>query len=377
MHAYPLPPGRSATPVSALPMRPALFHAKRPVVAPDSPLSQLAAAIVIIVLLAGSAFTALYPLRMRHNAGQPFFAPASATVQAAGTLEFLWEAAGPYPLVDPYGIGIDPEGNIWVSDGGNDRFQIFAPDGTFLETWGSSGAEEGQFDLRAKGPYALGDVAFDTDGNIYVADTGNSRVQKFARDRSFLLAWGDEGKGDGQFMAPGGIAVSADGTVYVTDEGRLDVQMFAANGTLLGTIGERGGTEGQFILPAGVAVDGDGDAWVADFAHHRIERINAEGDVLATWGTFGSRAGELHSPNDVAVDRLGRVYVADTNNARLQVFARDGRFLAQIGGLGIQPGQFSNPVGVAVDDAGTIYVSSQHRLQAFRLTLPAGMVLSP
>jgi DNA-binding beta-propeller fold protein YncE len=139
-----------------------------------------------------------------------------------GTLELLWESTGgPEPVKRPYGIGIAPDGNIWVSDAYRDRFQILAPDGTFIETWGGSGDGEGEFEFFSQrsalgSPY--GDVAFDAAGGIYVLDTGNHRVQKFGPDRTFLLAWGTEGTEDGQFLAPGGIAVGPDGVVYVSDE---------------------------------------------------------------------------------------------------------------------------------------------------------------
>ena len=345
-------------------------------------LTQLAtAALLVLTFVAGIvAFGPWRPGSAPPSSDHQLAAVTAATPPAAGELEFLWESTGgPDPMVHPYGVGIDPQGNVWVSDGMNDRFQIFAPDGAFLEIWGVSGTQDGQFDFHAThgNPSAdYGDVAFDAGGNIYVADTGNFRIQKFAPDRSFLLAWGGEGKMDGQLMAPGGISVSADGAVYVSDESRSDVQMFASDGTLLGIIGEPGARDGQLMTPAGVAVDDTGDAWVADFGNNRIQRFDASGDFLATWGKLGSEDGDLHSPNDVAVDRLGRIYVADLGNNRLQVFAPDGRFLAEIGGFGSQPGQFFNPLGVAVDEAGIIYISDSRRVQAFRLVLPQGDALS-
>jgi DNA-binding beta-propeller fold protein YncE len=343
----------------------------------SSSLSRLAAAIVLVALLAGSAFAALYPLRPRDGGGLPLYAPLAAP--SAGVLEFLWQSrGGPQPLGYPYGPGVDPDGNLWVADSPKDNFQIFAPDGTYLETWGVSGSEAGQFEFRESGYSSSADVAFDAKGNIYVADIGNHRVQKFAPDRSFLLAWGSKGTGDGQFMSPTGIAVAGDGRVYVSDESRNDVQIFDVEGMWQGTIGERGQGEGQFILPQGIAVDMAGDLWVADFSNNRIQRFGATGDFLDTWGRSGSADGQLNSPNDVAVDRQGRVYVADSHNHRLQVFTEDGRFLAQIGGSGFEePGTFTYAVGVAVAENGVIFVSDAHRVQAFRLILPAGDALMP
>ena len=125
---------------------------------------------------------------------------ALATAEGAATpvaalspvaLEFLWASTGgPDPFSSPYGIGIAPDGNVWVADGFNGRFQILAPDGSFIETWGAPGAGEGEFNfetLFGGTPHGYGDVAWDAAGNIYVADVGNRRVQKFGPDRAFLL----------------------------------------------------------------------------------------------------------------------------------------------------------------------------------------------
>jgi DNA-binding beta-propeller fold protein YncE len=379
MHAQ--PPGAPALPSTsrslAVPRQPSEFPGRWIGGRVPSSLSRLAVAIVVVALLAGSAFAALYPLRLRDGGGLLLHAPVATP--SAGAVEFLWQSeGGPAPLGYPYGPGIDPDGNLWVADSYKDNFQIFAPDGTFLETWGVSGSEAGQFEFRESLYSSSADVAFDAKGNIYVADIGNYRVQKFAPDRSFLLAWGSKGTGDGQFLSPTGIAVAGDGRVYVSDESRNDVQIFDGEGTWLGTIGEQGEGEGQFRVPEGITVDMAGDLWVADFSNNRIQRFGPTGEFLDAWGRSGNADGQLNLPNDVAVDRQGRVYVADSHNHRLQVFTEDGRFLAQIGGVGSsKPGTFTYAVGVAVAENGVIFVSDANSVQAFRLILPAGDALMP
>jgi DNA-binding beta-propeller fold protein YncE len=337
------------------------------------PVARFAAVILIVVLLVGSAVAALYPLRLRNGDGLSLVAPSdSAAVDPAAPigLDLLWKSTGgPEPLSQPYGLGVAPDGNVWVADGANDRFQILASDGTFLETWGTSGSGEGQLDLLAKRsprPGGYGDVAFDEMGNIYVIDVGNFRIQKFAPDRSFLLAWGSEGTGTGQFVIPGGISVGADGAVYVSDEGRSDVQKFDSDGHWLATIGERGAEEGQFLEPAGLAVDAAGDVWVADFSNNRIQHLDADGNVVDAWGEYGRGDGQLSYPADVAVDALGRVFVPDMENSRLQVFTGDGRFLAAIGDV-VGPVQLWSPISVAVNDEGMVFVADDTGVQAFRV----------
>jgi DNA-binding beta-propeller fold protein YncE len=330
------------------------------------------AALLVLALVAGLfAFGPLRPRPQTVILGAPV---------VPGHLEFLWTSkGGPDPLSNAYGVGVDAQGNVWVADA-KDRFQIFAPDGTYLDTWGVSGSREGEFEFSStNAPVArgYGDVAFDASGNIYVADTGNSRVQKFAPDRTFLLAWGSEGKEDGQFLSPSGIAVGPDGNVYVSDEGRSDVQKFASDGRFLGIVAERDTSERRYLNPAGVAVDDHGDVWIADYSNQRIQRFSGAGDFLDAWGSSGSDDGEFNNPNDVAVDASGRVYVADDFNNRVQVLDEQGRFLAKAGGYGGEPGQLNDPLGVAANGNGIVYVSDRDSIQAFRFVPDAVATPSP
>src|SRR5215207_11550742 len=250
-HAVPGPRPDQATPV--LPPARSAFAARQVV-------PQLATAALLLVLLIAGLYT-VGPLRPRPT--EPMLGAVGDPVQFA----VLWEVtSGADTFSRPYGLGIAPDGTIWVAN--QDRFELFAPDGTYLETWGTPGSAEGEFEFYApESGYgtAYGDVAFDADGNIYVLDTGNHRVQKFDPDRNFLLAWGSVGDGEGQFLAPPSIAVSPDGRVYVPDEKRRDVQIFDTEGAFLGAFGEEGLGDGQFGVTAGVAVDAIGDVWVADY----------------------------------------------------------------------------------------------------------------
>ena len=95
------------------------------------------------------------------------------------------------------------------------------PCGTFLLTWGvRSGTGNGQFNIPEG-------VATDESGNVYVADTGNQRIQKFDADGNFLTTWGSEGSGNGQFEGPVGVATDGSGNGYVVDSGNNRIQKFA------------------------------------------------------------------------------------------------------------------------------------------------------
>jgi sugar lactone lactonase YvrE len=127
-------------------------------------------------------------------------------------------------------------------------------------------------------------LAFDADGNIYIADVGSHRIIKYDKDYHFILAWGGQGTADGQFSSPYGVAVAPDNTVYV-----------------------------------------------ADYYNHRIQRFDTQGNFLGKWGQKGSSDGYLYQPNSVAVDTAGRVYVGDSNG--LQRFDANGAFIGRIGGI--------------------------------------------
>src|SRR5215207_4484620 len=98
---------------------------------------------------------------------------------------------------------------------------------TFSKTWGSAGTEDGQFIL----PHS---IAIDIDGNIYVTDTGNNRVQKFNSVGSFITEWGEEGSADGQFRQLHDIAVHPNGKfIYTVELDNHRVQKFFPNGTFI------------------------------------------------------------------------------------------------------------------------------------------------
>jgi tripartite motif-containing protein 71 len=300
---------------------------------------------------------------------------AQEATPSAGPVEFLWETRGDpdSPLGNPSHLAIAPDGSIWVADADNDRFQIFAPDGTFLEAWGTPGSGEGEFDFTTVdwAGYPEAAIAFAPDGTFYVADPGNHRIQKFGPDRGFLTTWGSEGQEPGQFDTPIDLVVDGQGRVYVLDANR--VQVFDADGRFLAEWGGRGTEPGKLRGPFGIGLDPDGTLLIAEVDGNRVQRFTPEGELLDGWGGPGSADGEFIYAMDAAVDAEGRIFVPDYGNNRVQVFDHDGQFLAAWGEYGTDAGQFASALGVAVGGDGTVYVTDAgKRLQAFRVgELPA------
>jgi DNA-binding beta-propeller fold protein YncE len=254
---------------------------------------------------------------------------------------------------------------VWAI--GDNEIHIFNPSGTLVETWGTPGAEPGQFDFTAYG----GAVGFGSEGNIYVMESGNLRLEKFDLDRNLVLSWGAFGTGDGQFVGPTDIAVAPDGSVYVADTERRDVQKFAPDGTFLTAVSPTG-PDGEFEGIARIGVDPHGNLYVPDPDAGRVYKFAPDGTLLLTFGSEGTGDGQFLAPIDAAADATGTVYVSDAVNNRIQAFDAEGRFLAAWGEKGTEPGQFVEPDAIALDGEGHLYVADigNGRVQKFRLLPP-------
>jgi DNA-binding beta-propeller fold protein YncE len=286
-------------------------------------------------------------------------------------VKFVLQISGqPDPLIWPSGLALDAEGNLFVADTRNHRIQKFDSNGQFLATWGSAGSGDGQFNFIWGDPnhnLPGAGLAFDAQGNLYITDMGNVRIQKFDSNGKFLAKWGSQGTGDGQFARPLDLAVDAQGNVYVIDDrsspkGRI--QKFDSNGKFLARFGE-----GLFVDPGLIAVDGPGNIYVPDVAHGTILKLNNSGELIATWGSSGSEEGQFQGPLGIDLDSEGNVYVVDSGNGRIQVLDNNGEFLFQWGTSGSSNGKFRDPYGIRIDNEGNIYISDQfnNRIQKFRL----------
>jgi tripartite motif-containing protein 71 len=316
-----------------------------------------------------------FALMLPAAAGVTSEATPSAATDIA--VELAWQSSGgPEPLLYPNnGLAVAPDGTVWVIDAGNNRFQLFSPEGEYLETWGEAGDGDGQLDFhRSPGDpgNSAGDIAFAPDGSFYVLDSANQRVQHFAADRSFVLAWGSFGPGDGQFIGPFGLAVAPDGNVYVVDDRRDDIQVFDPEGTHLFTFSEHGTEPGQLNSPGSLAIDVDGTVWVADWDNHRVQQFAADGTFLMTFGELGEVEGQFNLPTDIAIDQAGNVYVADLGNSRIQVFTPEGALLTAWSAADDGEGALSVPGGIAVDAHGGVYVTQIEAgtVQKFEATVP-------
>src|SRR5664280_2145175 len=130
--------------------------------------------------------------------------PAAAATSYAYVTQWGSLGTGNGQFSGPIGVATDSSGNVYVTDGGNNRIEKFNSSGTYLTQWGSAGTGNGQF----SDPF---DVAIDSSGNVYVTDSQNNRIEKFDSSGTYLTQWGSAGTGNGQFNGPTGVAVGSSG----------------------------------------------------------------------------------------------------------------------------------------------------------------------
>ncbi len=240
----------------------------------------------------------------------------------------------------------DPQGNLWVLDRGNARLQKLGLDGQFISKFGAPGSAEGKLDT----PTA---IALDAAGNILVAEAG--RVQKFSPAGQLLAKFGSWGSGEGQINLTNGITVGSDGSIWVSDLG--SVQRFTAAGQFIERVGASG--TGQVIAPQSLDTAPNGDVLVADAEADKIKVFNKEGDFVRQFGSAGSGPGQFMTLAEVDVDAEGNVWAGDSQADRVQLFNGDGDFIAQFGsaGSGAQQFQLTAHSGIAADGHGRAWIA--------------------
>jgi ABC-type Fe3+ transport system permease subunit/DNA-binding beta-propeller fold protein YncE len=263
---------------------------------------------------------------------------------------------GPGQFNKPRSVAVDRADNLYVVDM-TGRVQKFAPDGTYLLAWQMPETDLG----KAKG------LGVDAAGRVIVIEPHYARVNHFTPTGTLVRQWGERGTNAGQLSMPRAVAVNGRGELWVCEYTAVDrVQRFSPDGARgLAGFGRWGGGPGEFNRPEGLAVDAADRLYVADSCNHRVQVFAPDGTFLRAYGRAGGGPGELSYPYDVRVDAQGLQFVCEFGNSRIQVFEAQDRPLEVIGGPGSAPGRFSNPWSLALDSRGNLYVADagNHRVQ--------------
>lgn len=214
----------------------------------------------------------------------------------------------------PYGLAVDDNGTLYVADMYNGQISMFDREGQFIDYFAYEYSEDGTF----ISPAGLRII----DEKVYVTDVDANKVFVFDLDGELLLEIGEEGSEEGQFLAPNAVTADKDGNIFVVDTVNDRVQMFDHEGLFLRVIDGAKNEMDQSVLlnPRGIGVDSKGNIFVVSNMSNFVHVFNQEGEQLYRFGGMGQEAGQLYLPNGLFIDGKDNVYVTDTLNLRISVF---------------------------------------------------------
>ncbi len=300
----------------------------------------------------------------------------------------------------PADVAVDSKGNIWVADRGNNRIEKFKENWEFIGAYGGSGTAGG----KLSSPSA---ISVDPSNNVWVADTANNRIEEFSESGAFVAAIGKdvnktkvgsggteaernycsaasgnvcqagpEGTAAGQLKAPQGIAVTSSGNIWVADTGHSRMEKYTPTGALLNSAFQEGSEPGRLKSPTAVAIAPDNSIWVADTGNNRIERWLATdlGSPAGVYGSEGTGNGQFKHPAALEVDSAGNVWVGDEGNDRIEELSGTGTYLGQFGSKGFGPGvfNFSAPMGLTIDTKGNLLITDPENNRVVKWSYASG-----
>ena len=213
------------------------------------------------------------------------------------------------------GLAIDDSDRLFAADSGKRHVVVFDANHKFEAA-------------ISEGLVAPGGIAIDNENRfLYVADAAQDLVFVYDVDPPYKLIrkMGKPGTrhtstAPGEFAKPVGVAVDQDGNVFVSDTWNNRIQMFDADGTFIRAFGEAGDGPGYFARPKGLSIDADGHVWVADAVQERVQVYTREGRLRIYMGESGLLPGQFQGLANVLVDKNNRVLTTELYPGRLQVF---------------------------------------------------------
>jgi DNA-binding beta-propeller fold protein YncE len=233
--------------------------------------------------------------------------PAAKTV---GRIEETSRA----PMVLPVGVATDSESRLFVSDAQLHSITCFDPAGKPIARFGADSLGR------------PGGIAIDRQRNrLYVADAKENRIAIFDTKKLGIIGYiGKSGEGKAQekgaFSGPSNVAVDRQGNIYVADTLNCRIQIFNPEGKFIRMFGAPGARPGEFVRPKGIALDSEGHVYVADAEFNNFQVFSQEGQPLLAVGVLGTAPGEFGLIAGLHIDSEDRIYTTEMYVGRIQVF---------------------------------------------------------
>jgi DNA-binding beta-propeller fold protein YncE len=270
-------------------------------------------------------------------------------------------------LDSPRGIALSPDGlDVYVTILNTNSVAKFklpanpADDWTFLTEWGGKGSKDGQFNEPSG-------ISTDKDGNVYVADAWNGRIQKFSDTGKFILEIGGQKAG---FYSPRNVMVNKFGIVYVADTGTSRIHRFDTDGNRVDNpAGGSGKAPGKFMEDFGIALDSKGRIYVADAGNRRIQVFSPD---LVPQAQIKVKAWDANLPlwPMLAIDSQDRLYAVSSGTQEIIVFDTKDKNFKYIGTIKSDmrdKPMFTNPLGVAVDAQDDLFITEISRNRVMKI----------
>jgi DNA-binding beta-propeller fold protein YncE len=281
---------------------------------------------------------------------------------------------GAMGLHSPTAVSVMPNGDLYVSDTGNNRVQYF-PSGSSMGLTVAGNGIMGGSSTELYQP--MGIYVDPLTRNVYVADNGNYRVQLWTINatQGQTVVYSLTGP-----IYPVGVRLNVQGTIYLSDWATFSILYSPLNSgypILLAGSGSAGSDSGSFNNPYQIDLDASGEyLYVDDSGNHRIQQwqlLNNGTEAASTGVTIaggngqGNGTNQLNNPNGVCVSaQTGAIYIADTGNSRIQYWAVGASQGVTIAG----PTQLNQPAGLTLDPNETyLYVADQYNNRIQRFTL--------
>ena len=249
-------------------------------------------------------------------------------------------------LIRPSGVGILPNGSLFISDAGNKKINFYKSQAD-LQKISINGAK-----VETQNPkYKLDKVIRLSAGYKALSDTdkslgmepgaidigpGRSVYALLPKNKSIVQISENGVVGNSipldEIVFPTDFEFSPDmKSIYVVDHYGYSIINYDLNGKIINKWGGAGVKQNEFTLPFGIAISDDGRVYVSDVGQNRIKIYNLKGQFQGQWGSWGAEPGEFYKPKGLDIDREGRIIVTDFGNHRGQLFNLDGVYLGEFG----------------------------------------------